>query len=171
VSEQGRDWILIGRTAGAFGLRGEIKVEPLTDFPERFDSLLTIHVGPGHECRNVETTRPHGKHFLIKLQGVDDMVGAAALRGLDVSVPRAAAMTLPEGHYLLDDLLGVAVVTRAGQMVGAIREVLRTGSNDVYVVHAGRAEVLVPGIRDAVLELDLVARRMVIDSWVLEPPT
>lgn len=170
MTDSERDWILIGRTAGAFGLRGEIKVEPLTDFPERFETLATIHLGPGHEAWTVERTRPHGKHILVKLRGVDDMDAAAALRGRDAFVPRSAALPLPDGHYLLEDLIGIAVVTSGGESVGAVVDVIRTGSNDVYVVRRGRDELLIPGIRDAVLQLDLGARQMVIDPWVLEPP-
>jgi 16S rRNA processing protein RimM len=165
-----RDWILIGRTAGVFGLRGDIKLEPLTDFPERFKTLDVIHLGPGREEWTVERTRPHGKHVLLKLRGVDDADAASELRGREAFVPRTEAMPLPAGHYLLEDLVGVDVATADGKKVGTVADVLRTGSNDVYVVRTARGEVLVPGIRDAVLELDLSARRMVIDPWVLEPP-
>lgn len=165
-----RAWILIGRTAGTFGLRGDIKLEPLTDFPERFEGLERLHLGPRYDAWEVERTKPHGKHFLVKLRGVDDVDAAVALRGRDAFVPRSDALLLPEGHYLLDDLVGVRVVTKDGTAVGPIIDVLRTGSNDVYVVQSGREEILVPGIRDAVVVLDLQARIMVIDRWVLEPP-
>jgi 16S rRNA processing protein RimM len=170
TDDNSRNWILIGRTAGTFGVRGEVKVDPLTDFPERFESLSTVYVGAAHEKRSVESSRPHGRLIVLKLTGVDDMDAASGLRGCDLFVPRAAAIPLPEGHYLLDDLIGVQVETKDGARVGAIAEVLRTGSNDVYVIRSGRTDLLVPGIRDAVLDLDLGARRMIIDPWVLEPP-
>jgi 16S rRNA processing protein RimM len=80
-------------------------------------------------------------------------------------------MHLPPGHYYLDDLVGMTVLNVEGEAVGRITDVLRTGSNDVYVVNEGRDSILVPAIRDAIRELDLENGRILVEHWALEPPT
>ncbi|MGH2447017.1 MAG: ribosome maturation factor RimM [Chloroflexota bacterium] len=161
-------WMRIGRVAGAFGVRGEMKVESHSDFPDRFQQLERVYLGPGHRAFEVEHTRPHGSHVLFKLQGIETPEAVRELGQMDVAVPREEAVALPEGHYYLDDLLGAAVETVAGDPVGEISEVLQTGSNDVFVVHQQAGNVLIPATKDAVVELDIAARRVVIEPWVLQ---
>jgi 16S rRNA processing protein RimM len=76
-------------------------------------------------------------------------------------------MPLPDGHYYLDDLLGIEVFTTDGHILGSITDVLRTGANDVFVVNTGRSAILIPSIKDAVSVLDLAGRRIVVEPWVL----
>lgn len=170
VDAEAARWMLIGRVARDFGLRGEVKVEVLTDFPDRFAGLKEVYLGPGRVPFRIESSRRHQAHVLMKFSGVDTPEQARDLRGQDLSVPREDAVPLPPGHYYLDDLLGMTVLTPEGETVGRIADVLRTGSNDVYVVNEGRHAILVPAIRDAVRELDLEGRRVVIERWVLEAP-
>jgi len=158
----------VGRIAGPFGVRGELKVELLTDFPNRFRGLETLHVGENRVSYHVVRVRRHQQRLLVTLDGIENPEDAAALRGQEIFVPREEAVRLSEGHYYLDDLLGASVFTVAGQPVGRVSEVLRTGSNDVFVVGQGRDAVLVPSIRDAVASIDVAAGRIVIESWVLE---
>lgn len=161
------NWLVIGRIAGVFGVRGELKVEPLTDFPERFAGLARIYLA-GREYA-VEQSRPHKSQVLMKLAGIDTPEAASALAGRDIEIPRSEAVKLPEGHYWLDELIGYTVSTPDGRSLGMVTDVLRTGSNDVYVVGQGRQEVLIPGTRDAVRTLDLATRRIVIEPWVVAP--
>jgi 16S rRNA processing protein RimM len=158
----------IGRIVGPFGVRGEAKVELHTDFPDRFRSLKRVFVGPAHAAMQVERSRRHGGQVLLKLAGVDRPEDVERLREQDVLVPRSEAVTLPEGHYYLSDLLGIEVFTPDGASLGTIADVLRTGSNDVWVVNEGRRELLLPAIKDAVIELDLVARRAVVERWAAD---
>jgi 16S rRNA processing protein RimM len=159
----------IGRIVGAFGVRGEIKVELLTDFPDRFAALERVLVGPERRPVAVERVRSHKGRVLVKLAGVDTPEAVAALRGAELAVPRDEAVSLPEGHYFLDDVVGCDVVTEEDTPVGTVTDVIRTGSNDVFVIGRGRDERLVPAIGDAIVDLDLASRRIVIRSWVLEP--
>jgi 16S rRNA processing protein RimM len=160
--------MVIGTIVGSFGLRGELKVELHTDYPDRFGRLTTVYAGPRRVPHRVAGTRRHQGRVLLRLEGVESLEGAEVLRGKELAVPRSEAVPLPEGHYYLDDLLGVEVSTVSGQQVGTISDVLRTGSNDVYVVQAEGRSVLIPGIKDAIRELDLEGRRVVIEPWVLD---
>jgi 16S rRNA processing protein RimM len=162
-------WMLIGRVSGAFGVRGEMKVEPLTDFPERFLQLERIYLGPQRREHAVERARLHKSQVLLTLPGIESPEAVAVLRGHEIAIPRKDAVALPEGHYYLEDILGVMVLTTEGVELGTISDVIRTGSNDVYVINEGSEAVLVPATRDAIHHLDLEAKRVIIEPWVLLP--
>lgn len=163
-------WMVIGQVAGPFGVRGEAKIEVLTDYPERFARTERVFVGPRREEYSVESVRPHGGQMLVRLGGIAAPEAVDKLRGQEVAIPREEATQLPDGHYYLEDLIGLEVETTEGEPVGVVRDVIRTGSNDVYVVYRGQEEVLVPAIRDAVTEVDVPAGKIVIQPWVLIPP-
>ena len=101
------------------------------------------------------------------MSGIDTPEQVAALGHVDISVPRAEAVPLPEGAYYLDELIGVRVRTSEDTDLGCITDVLRTGSNDVWVVDRGAESVLIPAIADAVQELNIEAKYAVILPWVL----
>lgn len=159
--------MLIGRLVGTFGLRGEVKLEPLTDFPERFNSLAQMYVGDDHWRVEVLRCRPHRTHVLIQFAGIDSPEQADKLQGQDVYVPRGEAVDLPEGHYYLYEVVGFNIYLSDGRHLGHITDVIRTGSNDVWVVNEGKNAVLVPVIRDAVVSLDMSDRSAVVETWIL----
>jgi 16S rRNA processing protein RimM len=162
------NWMIIGTIVGSFGVRGEAKIELNTDFPERFRELRFVHVGPHRRSFSVESTRTHGERVLLKFEGVDTPEAVDAMRGQELVVPRTDAVALPEGHYFLDEVLGLEVFMSTGNRLGTVTDVLRTGSNDVFVVNEGKSAILIPVIKDAVSELDLTGRRVVVEPWVLD---
>lgn len=162
------EWMVIGQIVAPFGLRGEMKIEPLTDFPERFSGLTEVFVGPDRRPVHIERARPHKRQVVLKLAGIDTPEGVAVLRGLDLAVPRSDAMRLPEGHFYLADILGMDVVVD-GERLGSVFTVLRTGSNDVYVVRHGGREILIPAIKDAVTKVDFERRLITVERWAVEP--
>lgn len=162
-------WMLIGRVQGSFGVHGELKVELHTDYPERFKLLRQVYLGTDRELYPVKRSRRHGDRVLLTLAGIDSPEAARRLTGRDLFIPRSEAVELPAGHYYLDDLVGLTVTTAHGAPVGEVSDVLQTGSNDVLVVTAKGRAVLIPVIKDAVIELDVEGRRAVVEDWVLEP--
>ncbi len=156
-------YFAIGRVLRPHGIRGELRVEILTDFPERVGELRYVYVGARHRRNRLQSARPHRGALLIKLEGCDDRNAAELLRGALIHVALEDAVPLEEGEYYHFQVLGVQVETEAGEPLGEVVEVLSTpGANDVYVVHGPRGEVLLPAIRDVVLELDVEAKRMVV---------
>ena len=155
------DWLLVGRIVGAFGVRGELKVEPLTDFPERFKRLKSVFVGPNRNERSIVSSRLHAR-LLLCLEGVETREAAQSLRGQDLWIPRAQAMELPAGSFYVDDIIGLTVETDAGSRVGTVLDILATGANDVYVVEGEQGEILIPAILDVVREIDVGGGRIVI---------
>jgi len=110
----------------------------------------------------VASVRAHGNAMLIKLAGIDSMATAEQWRGADLAVPRGQAAALPQGRHYVFEIVGLRVITEQGEEVGTVREILRTGSNDVYVVQGAGREYLVPAISSVVLSIEPAAGRMVI---------
>ncbi len=127
-----------------------------------------ISVGTGAQY-SIERSRRHKSNLVVKFVGIDSANSAQSLVSMEAFVPGVESVDLDPGHYLLADLIGIAVNTADGVPLGSVTEVLRTGSNDVYVVGTGRQSVLIPGIQDAIVELDVPGRRMIVAPWVAAP--
>ncbi|MEW5719498.1 MAG: ribosome maturation factor RimM, partial [Chloroflexota bacterium] len=134
--------LIIGRVLKPFGVRGELKIEILTEFPERFASLRQVFLGDDAKSFSVESARLHSGAALIKLAGIDTPEVAATLREQLVYVALADAMPLPANRVYLYQLIGLRVTTTDGESLGAIAEVLDTRANDVYIVSDGTREIL-----------------------------
>jgi len=158
------DELIIGRIAKAHGLSGAVKIEPLTDFPERFRDLKTVLLQPAQgpaQTRGVLGAEVSPEGVILRLEGCVDRAAAEALRGAYLKIKRADAVALPPGHYFIADIVGLEVVTPAGVSLGRITEVIRTGANDVYVT----PKAMIPAVRDVVKSVDLKAGRMVAEPW------
>lgn len=163
-----RPTVVIGRISGLFGVRGWCKVHSYTEPREALLDYGAWQVGDGETWRPVTLAegRRHGKTVVVRLDGVEDRDAAAALVGLDIAVPRASLPDVGDGRYYWHDLEGLEVRRRDGTAIGRVRELLETGANDVLVV-AGERETLIPFvIGSVVLDVDLVAGRIVVDwDW------
>jgi 16S rRNA processing protein RimM len=148
-------YLTVGLVTRPHGVRGEVRVAPDTDFPERLLALRRVYLSRDgrRTSHTVERVRPQGAAFLLKLASVDTADAAERLRGAALQIPRSEAAPLPEGQYYIGDVIGLRAETTDGERLGWVEEVLRTGSNDVYVVRGGGREVLVPAIADVVREI------------------
>lgn len=160
-------YLVVGRVLRPHGIRGELRVGIITDYPERLKQHACFYLAPPDSPEAVrrhpvEKLRQHGEVLLLKLSGCNDRSAADELRGMLVQIPIEEAVPLEEGEYYHSQLVGVRVKTESGELLGHVVEVLETGANDVYVVRGPRGDVLLPAVDDVVLELDLEARRMVV---------
>ena len=146
---------------GAWGIRGELKVKPFTDFPERFSPGSVLYLGD--RTVRVLEARKLKNGFRVKLDLVTDRAHAESLRGAFLTIPHDDVKPLPEGTYYHFQIIGMRVLTEAGEFLGAVKEVLATGSNDVYVVQDGdKKEILVPALESVVLLVDSHENRMTV---------
>jgi 16S rRNA processing protein RimM len=155
-------FLIIGKILKPFSYRGELKVEILTDYPERFASLRTVYIGDDAKSFSVESTHTHGKYILLKLHGIDSDQQAGALRDQFLYVSIEDAVELPKDQIFLYQLVGLRAVTTDGQLLGTVTDVLDTNANDVYVVNDGAREILIPAIPDIVREINLERGEMII---------
>jgi 16S rRNA processing protein RimM len=162
-----KSYLAVGQIVGPHGIRGEVKVQPMTDFPERFKAGTTVFLGEGAgevDARPIEivSSRPNLDQVLVLFAGIKDRTAAEALRWQYVLIPEDEAMPLGEHENYLHDLIGLSVVTTDGQALGKLTEVVLTPANDVYVVRGEQGEVLVPATREVVAKVDLAARTMTV---------
>jgi 16S rRNA processing protein RimM len=156
--------IRVGQVAGAYGLEGAVKVVPLTDFEDRFDpGALLVLDGSAHE---VEWSRESQPGLVVKLRGIENRTIAELLRGRYLEVPEEEMRSLEEGRFYHRQVVGLTVITESGEQIGVIEEVLERPANDVWVSREGSIEHLIPATRDAVLTVDLGARRVVVADWI-----
>ena len=154
--------IAIGRIVVPQGIKGEVRVLPLTDFPERFSTLKRAFLAaPWDREVEVEGARFHRGMVLLKIRGVDTRNEAERLRKADLQVEEADLVPLGEDEYYVFQLVGLQVHTEDGQALGQVADVLRTGSSDVYVVR-GEREYLIPAVKEFVVDIDLAGKRLVI---------
>ena len=163
ASEPG--YLVIGAIVGAHGIRGEVKVAPMTDFPERFRPGARVFVGRGPDVRPTEivAARPHKGLWLVKLASVPDRNAAELLSNQHLLIPEAEAMPLGEHENYIHDLMELPVFTSEGELLGRITEVIITPANDVYVVEGDAGELLLPALRSVVVKVDLDARQMIVN--------
>jgi 16S rRNA processing protein RimM len=162
-NEAGPRYLVIGRVARPWGIRGEVKVEIMTDFPDRFSLLRKVHLGPEAVPFALEGFRLHKGAALLKLEGFHDRASVEKLRGQLVQIPIEEAVPLEENEYYEHQIVGLAVWTAGGEYLGTVDEVISTGSNDVYVVRGEGPEILIPAIEDVVLEINLAQERLVVE--------
>lgn len=158
--------ILVGRIHGAFGVRGEVKLESLTE-PE--GNLLRYQPWTLRDAQGRERTvagaraRPGGKGLIGALPGVEDRDAAEALRGAELFVPRSALPPPRDGEFYWIDLEGLRVANLEGVDFGTVASVFSNGANDVLVVRGDR-ERMIPWLRpDYVRTLDFDDGRIVVD--------
>lgn len=154
--------IAIGRVVAPWGVHGEIKVEALTDFPERFSPKRDVHVNK--KTMAIERCRWHRGKALLKLAGIDNIESAEKLRGQFLEIPQSQINPLAENEYYQFQILGLDVWTADNKFLGKIERIISTGSNDVYVVPTEDGEVLIPSIEDVVKSVDLDAGRMTVEA-------
>src|SRR5262245_21923315 len=159
---------VVGRIARAHGNRGQVIVDPETDFPEeRFQPGAELFVARRNAIERLTLTSVRFQHDrpVIGIAGVDSMDAAEALAGLELRVPLDRLAALPDGTFYRHDLIGCEVETRSGRRVGTVRAVEGTTDGSRLVIDGARGEILIPLAVDICPSIDVAARRIVI-----EPP-
>lgn len=157
--------IRVGQVMGAYGVEGAVKVMPLTDFNERFDAGSNLLLdGSAHE---VEWSRAGQPGLVVKLRGIENRTVAELFRGRYLEVPESDTKALEEGRFYHRQVVGLSAVTQSGRGLGVITEVLERPANDVWVSKEGSIEHLIPAVKDAIVDVDVKAGRVVVADWLL----
>ena len=150
----------IGMIAGAHGVKGELKVHPLTDDPAYYVhcEAVMLETARGLQAFTVRGLRMAGRHWIMALEGVGGRDAAETLRGAGVLLEESQLRPLAPGEYFQHELIGCAVETLEGRALGRVTEIVATGANDVLVVeHEGKARML-PMVGEVVREVELTKR-------------
>ena len=158
--------IRVGQVMAAYGLDGAVKVMPLTDFQDRFDPGASLVLEGS--ARNVQWSRESHPGIVVKLEGIDNRTMAELFRGRYLEVQDDEMRPLEAGRFYHRQVVGLAAVTSSGQRLGVIAEVLERPANDVWVSREGSIEHLIPATRDAIVDVDLPAGKVVVADWLLK---
>lgn len=160
--------MLLGRVLRPHGVRGELRLEVITAYPERIVEGGRVFLGTdpndpdATEVRRVARARRHQQYLILELEGIRDRDEADAYREQYVMVPLEEAVPLEEGEFYLFQVLGLDVYSDEGEFLGQVSDVIETGANDVYVVHGPTGEILLPDIEECILKVDIPANRMTV---------
>ena len=148
----------VGVISSTHGVRGEVKVYPTTDDPNRFKKLKKVVLDTGREYLDLEISgvKFFKNQVILKFKGIDNINDIEKYKGKDLLVHREDAVALEENENYVADLIDLKVVTDDGKVLGYLTEVMETGANDVYIVETEDGqELLLPAIRECILDVDL----------------
>lgn len=154
----------VGVISSTHGVRGEVKVFPTTDDPNRFKKLKKVILDTGKETLVLEIE--HVKFFknmvILKFKGYDNIEDIEKYKGKDLLVTRDNAVKLEANENFIVDLIGIKVITDENEELGTLTDVLLTGANDVYEVDTGSKKILLPAIPSCILDVDLDKQTMLV---------
>jgi 16S rRNA processing protein RimM len=158
--------VAIGQIMRPHGLRGEMRVAPLTDDPSRFsrvtECVLWDTARDQREPCRIIAVRGGGDKMLVALEGCTSPEAAKALAGRLIAIPEEEALPLPEGAFYPWQIEGAAVVTEDGREVGRMTGIQQGGAQDLWIVRDGEREHLIPAVPEIVVDVDVSGRRVVI---------
>ena len=157
--------LAVARILGAKGLAGAVRVELLTDWPERVAAGAEVWLDGDAAPSRIARVESGGRVPVVHLVGVTTRAAAEALAGRFLEMP---AHALPDASWYWSDLIGLRVEEPDGSVVGELVEIFRAGGNEVYRIVGSAGERLVPALRATVLRVDLDARLMVVAADTAE---
>jgi 16S rRNA processing protein RimM len=157
--------ICVAAIAGAFGVRGEVRLKSFTADPEAIADYAPLMTEDGSRSFDVTVTGTVKNGLTVRLSGIDTKEAADALRGLRLFVPRDRLPALPDDEFYHADLIGLEVVDTGGTILGRVKAVLNHGAGDILEIHGPgmKSTVLLPFTLEAVPTVDLAAGRIVAD--------
>ena len=156
-------FLVVGKLRRPHGLGGELLMEVITDFPERLKPGIHVYVGDSHQPMHIHNLRWRDQLLLVTFEACNSIDEASALRNSLVFVRADDRPALDEGEYYHHELLGMAVLTDEGEILGNLTEILVTGANDVYVVtHQDGKQVLLPAIESVILAINPGKKEMLV---------
>ena len=155
-------YLAVGLLRRPHGVRGEIMLEIQTDYPEQFKVGAVFYVGEEHALHKITSKRKHNKGLLLSFEGITDRDEIGRFRNNPVYANIADLPPLPKGQFYDYQLIGLTVIEKeTGETLGELKEIIKTGANDVYLVKPeSGTEILLPAIPDVVLDIDLAEGQM-----------
>lgn len=156
-------FLLVGILRRPHGVKGEVLMGIMTDFPERIQPGITLYLNEGAEELTVTSVRHHNKGKLIRIEEYPSREDVENIRNRDVFVRADDRPPLPKGEHYWHELIGMQVVTDDGDFLGVLTNLIETGANNVYVVHNDEGkEILLPVIDEVVLKIDKKKKQMTV---------
>lgn len=155
------DIFRVGVITGTHGIKGDVKVHPTTEDPQRFKKLKDVLLGDDESQKALVSLTVCGVRFfknivIVSFKEFNNINEVEGLKGQSLFVTRQNAIPLEEGEYYIKDMIGLKVITDTGETLGTLKDVIETGANDVYqIAMEGRKDLLVPMIPECSRGVDL----------------
>lgn len=157
--------VTIGKIVNTHGVKGEMRILPSTDDKKCFERLKEVRIFNREEkVYEITGIRYHKNFVLLKFKGVETCDDAEMLKNSLIKIKRSETLPLEDDEYFVSDLYDMKVVTEEGRDLGEVRDVIYTGSNDVYVVYNKEAdkEILIPAIKQCIIKVDVANNLMTV---------
>lgn len=156
--------ITIGKITKSQGNKGEVRVLPLTDFPERFEILDKVFLVKTNRKieKEIESLRFHKGFVIIKFTDINDINSAEEIRDFEIRIPEEEILPLKENEYYINQLIGFEVMTVEGKLLGNVSDILITGGVDVLVVDGEEKEYMIPAALELITEVNEREKRITV---------
>ena len=162
-----KEYLSIGQIINTHGIKGEMKVYPLTDDVKRYRKLKTVYID--NTPMNIVWCKIQPDKVILKIEGIDTIETAIKYKNKYIDVPRDEAVKLEEGRYFVADIIGCTVMDENGVKFGKVYDVIFTGSNEVYWVKGEKEDLMVPALKTVVVNIDIEKEEIIIkplDLWM-----
>ncbi len=156
-----KEFLEAGKIVGTHGIKGDIRINPWSDDSSFLCNIKTVYLADNTPL-NIVSAKPHGNITIVSFKGVNSIEDAEKLRNKVILVKRDD-LKIPDGRYFIDELISSDVFDKNGAFLGVIRDVSKTGANDVWHIKKDEKEYLVPAIESVVVSVDIDNGRVVID--------
>ncbi len=155
---------LIGIIVKPQGIKGEVKVKPVSPDPERFNDLEKVYIRLKNlQTYAIENIRISNSFVFLKLAQIDSRNDAELLRGKEILISEDQLIDLDDGEYFVHDLIGCQIISEDGLIIGEISDIIQNSSNDIYLVKNQKGhEYLIPAIADVIQKVDIQAKQITI---------
>lgn len=159
------NYTMIGKIINTHGVKGELKILPLTGHIDRFSLLEKIYLGSDKEKLEVERARYHKSFVILKLKKYDNINDVIFLKEKNIYVDEEDILVLPEDTYFIDDLIDCKVFDLSNREIGYLKDIISTGKDDVYLIKSSfeDKEYMIPAIKEFIKEIDIDNRIIIID--------
>jgi 16S rRNA processing protein RimM len=159
------EFVAIGKIVKPIGTRGELKIQPLTTDPQRFQTIQHVWIGQSETVNKpfeIESVRIENRFVVAQVEAIDTMDAAEQLRDEYLFVTQEESVQPPDGSYFMDDVIGCEVVTDTQVVVGVVKDMLTLPANDIWVVKSDRKEILIPAVKSIIREVNIEKKRIII---------
>ena len=162
------EYYQIGKIVNTHGIKGEVRVQSITDFPEERFALGAIVYAfqDGKEPLEltVKSHRKHKQFDLLSFEGMEDINLVEPLKQADLKISEEQQAELNDGEYYYHQIIGLDVIDLDGNSIGKIKEIMESGANDVWVIQrSGKNDLLIPAIKDVVKNIQIENHKVIID--------
>lgn len=159
------EYTIIGKIINTHGVRGELKIKPMTDNIDRFSILEKAYIGEDKKLFQIEKARYHKSFVILKLKDYDNINDVLSFKEKYLYVDGEDKLVLPEDRYFIDDLIACKVYDLDNREIGHIKDIIYTNKDDVYLIKSSfeDKEYLVPAIKEFVKKVDIENKVVIID--------